>query len=91
MKTNHKTTVAERERVTHTDPLENAVRAMLRELGEDPEREGLLKTPHRVAESLRVLTSGDQKEVREVRNGAVYCVAYVEMADGKDSEIFRMA
>jgi GTP cyclohydrolase I len=90
MKTNHRTTVDEREPVTPHDPLEETVRAMLRELGEDPDREGLLKTPHRVAESLRFLTSGYQKDVNEVLNGAVYSVAYDEMVIVKDIEIFSM-
>jgi GTP cyclohydrolase IA len=90
MKTNHKSTVAEPEQVTKLDPLENAVRATLRELGEDPDREGLLKTAQRVAESLRFLTSGYKKDVKKVLNGAVYSVAYDEMVIVKDIEIFSM-
>ena len=90
MKTNHKATVAEREQATKPDPLEEAVRKTLSELGEDPEREGLLKTPHRVAESLRFLTSGYHQDVKKVLNGAVYSVAYDEMVIVKDIEIFSM-
>jgi len=90
MKTNHKTTVLEPEQGTKPDRLAEAVRATLRELGEDPEREGLLKTPHRVAESLRFLTSGYNQDVKKVLNGAVYSVAYDEMVIVKDIEIFSM-
>jgi len=89
-KTNHKTIVAEREPAAKPDRLEEAVRATLSELGENPEREGLLKTPHRVAESLRFLTSGYHKDVKKVLNGAVYSVAYDEMVIVKDIEIFSM-
>ena len=90
MKTNHKTAVAEQKPATLQDPLEEAVRTTLSELGEDPEREVLLKTPHRVAESLRFLTSGYQQDVKKVMNGAVYSVAYDEMVIVKDIEIFSM-
>ena len=90
MKTNPRTTVAEPEQTARPDRLEEAVRASLRELGEDPEREGLLKTPHRVAESLRFLTSGYHKDVKKVLNGAVYSVAYDEMVIVKDIEIFSL-
>ena len=90
MKTNHKTAVAEQKPATLQDTLEEAVRTTLSELGEDPEREGLLKTPHRVAESLRFLTSGYQQDVKKVMNGAVYSVAYDEMVIVKDIEIFSM-
>ncbi|MEJ2009281.1 MAG: GTP cyclohydrolase I FolE [Acidobacteriota bacterium] len=75
---------------TKPDPLEETVRATLRELGEDPEREGLLNTPERVAHSLRFLTSGYREDVSKVLNGAVYSVAYDEMVIVKDIEIFSL-
>jgi GTP cyclohydrolase IA len=90
MKTNHRSTVAEPGQSRKLDQLEEAVRATLRELGEDPDREGLLKTPERVAESLRFLTSGYNKDVTKVLNDAVYSVAYDEMVIVKDIEIFSM-
>jgi GTP cyclohydrolase I len=90
MKTNHRTTLAEREQATSPDPLVEAVRTMLRELGEDTGREGILKTPHRVADSLRFLASGYHQDVKKVLNGAVYSVAYDEMVIVKDIEIFSM-
>jgi GTP cyclohydrolase I len=73
-----------------SEPLEEAVRAFLRELGEDPTREGLLRTPRRVAHSLRFLTSGYHQDVDKVLNGALYSVAYDEMVIVKDIEIFSL-
>jgi GTP cyclohydrolase IA len=90
MKTNDGSRVAEAEQLNNLDPLEEAVRTTLRELGEDAAREGLLKTPQRVAESLKFLTSGNHKDVKKVLNGAVYSVAYDEMVIVKDIEIFSL-
>jgi GTP cyclohydrolase I len=72
------------------DPLAAAVRELLVGVGEDPEREGILKTPARVAKSLRFLTSGYQQKVDEVLNGALYSVAYDEMVIVKDIETFSL-
>jgi GTP cyclohydrolase I len=66
------------------------MRNVLRELGENPEREGILKTPVRVAKSLRFLTSGYHQNVDEVLNGALYSVAYDEMVIVKDIEVFSL-
>ena len=72
------------------DPLAGAVRRLITEIGEDPEREGILKTPARVAQSLRFLTSGYQQDVDKAINGALYSVAYDEMVIVKDIEVFSM-
>jgi GTP cyclohydrolase I len=72
------------------DPIEEAVRTILRELGEEPGREGLLKSPQRVAGSLRFLTQGYQQDVDKVLNGALYAVAYDEMVIVKDIEVFSL-
>jgi GTP cyclohydrolase I len=72
------------------DPITEAVRNLLREVGEDPEREGILKTPARVARSLRFLTSGYRQDVDKVLNGALYSVAYDEMVIVKDIEVFSL-
>jgi GTP cyclohydrolase I len=72
------------------DPIEDAVRGILRELGEDPQREGILKSPQRVAQSLRFLTSGYTQDIDKVLNGALYAVNYDEMVIVKDIEIFSL-
>jgi GTP cyclohydrolase I len=66
------------------------VESMLRELGENPEREGLLKTPHRVEKAWRYLTSGYEKDVHQVVNGAMFSVKYDEMVIVKDIEFFSL-
>jgi len=78
------------EKETGSDPLEGAIHTMLRELGEDPRREGLLRTPGRVAGSLRFLTSGYHQELDKVLNGALFPVAYDEMVIVKDIEVFSL-
>ncbi len=70
--------------------LEKAIDTILRELGEDPEREGLLKTPSRVADALQYLTSGYKQDVREVLNGAVFEEKYNEMVIVRDIDVFSL-
>jgi GTP cyclohydrolase I len=85
--------VTKPEDLEHTqapDPIAEAMQNVLRELGENPEREGILKTPARVAKSLRFLTSGYLQDVDEVLNGALYSVAYDEMVIVKDIEVFSL-
>ena len=72
------------------DRIESSIRRIIREIGEDPRRDGLLKTPTRVAESMRFLTSGYRQNVEKVLNGALYEVAYDEMVIVKDIEIFSL-
>jgi GTP cyclohydrolase I len=72
------------------DALPENIRSMLRELGEDPEREGLAKTPARVAQSLRFLTQGYHQDVDKILNGALYSVSYDEMVIVKDIEVFSL-
>ena len=66
------------------------VREMLVRLGEDPGRDGLKRTPQRVCESLRFLTSGYRTDVGKIVNGALYEVKYDEMVVVKDIEFFSM-
>jgi len=66
------------------------VKQMLTNLGENPEREGLLRTPYRVDQALKFLTSGYKMDVRKVVNGALYNVKYDEMVVVKDIEFFSM-
>ena len=74
------------------DPrLESLAREMLLELGEEPEREGLLKTPERMAKSLRYLTSGLEVEPSEVLNGALFDArGYREMVTIKEIEFYSL-
>ncbi len=90
MKTEQVTTLADLERRSAGDPMEEAVRLMIRQLGEDPEREGLLKTPQRVAQAMRFLTQGYAQDVDRVLKGALYSVAYEEMVIVRDIEIFSL-
>jgi GTP cyclohydrolase I len=82
--------IEELEHSASADPIAEAVRNLLREVGEDLEREGILETPARVAKSLRFLTSGYQQDVDKVLNGALYSVAYDEMVIVKDIEVFSL-
>lgn len=72
------------------DPIETSMQVILAELGETPGRDGLVKTPHRVAKSLRFLTSGYHQNVDKVLNGALFDVAYDEMVIVKDIEVFSL-
>jgi GTP cyclohydrolase IA len=66
------------------------VRQMLLHLGEDPDREGLVRTPHRVDQALKFLTSGYRMDVNQVVNSALYEVKYDEMVVVKDIEFFSL-
>ncbi len=63
---------------------------ILRELGEDPGREGLLQTPFRTEKALQFLTSGYQMDLHKVLNGALFTVKYDEMVIVKDIEFFSL-
>ncbi|HUY96155.1 MAG TPA: GTP cyclohydrolase I FolE [Verrucomicrobiae bacterium] len=66
------------------EEMEDAVRTLLRGMGEDPERPGLLATPHRVATSLAFLTQGYQVDVDALLRDAVFRDAYDEMVVVRD-------
>jgi GTP cyclohydrolase I len=66
------------------------VEQLLGLLGEDPNREGLLKTPERVAKAFRFFTQGYQQDVDEVLNGALYSVKYDEMVLVRDIDFFSL-
>ena len=76
--------------VSRAAALESLVKEMLGQLGEDPEREGLIKTPDRVSRSLRFLTSGYKQDVDKVLNGALYTVDCDEMVLVKNIELFSL-
>lgn len=70
--------------------LEEAVRTVLTELGEDPEREGLLKTPHRVAKALQFLTEGYTQDPKAILNQALFTTSNDEMVLVRDIEFYSM-
>ena len=70
--------------------MEGAVTTLLHAIGEDPLREGLLKTPERVAKSLAFLTSGATKTMADVLNGAVFTEDYDQMVLVKDIEFYSL-
>jgi GTP cyclohydrolase IA len=72
------------------DVLEDAYRQIIAEIGEDPDREGLAKTPHRAAEAMRFLTRGYQQDVEEVLNNAIFEEPYEDMVIVRDIEFFSL-
>jgi GTP cyclohydrolase IA len=66
------------------------IEELLGRLGEDPKRDGLLRTPQRVDSALRFLTSGYAMNVQKILNGALYDVKYDEMVVVKDIEFFSL-
>ncbi|MBI1354870.1 MAG: GTP cyclohydrolase I FolE [Acidobacteria bacterium] len=65
-------------------------RELLTEVGEDPERDGLLKTPERVSRAWSDLTSGYRMNAKELLNDALFDVTYDEMVIVKDIELFSL-
>ncbi len=72
------------------DPIAALTRDLLAELGEDPNREALLRTPTRVAASMRFLTQGYGVDVRDVIRDAVYAEPYEEMVLVRDVEVYSL-
>ena len=70
--------------------MQDIIRQLLAELGEDPSREGLLDTPKRVEKSLRFLTSGYAADVDAVLNNALFTVDYNEMVIVKDIDFYSL-
>ncbi|MGE5682011.1 MAG: GTP cyclohydrolase I FolE [Bacillota bacterium] len=72
------------------DVIEAQVKLLLEEIGEDPGREGLLRTPHRVAKAYEFLTKGYKQDIKKVLNGAIFEEKYDEMVVVKDIDFFSM-
>ena len=70
--------------------IETLVRQLLVELGEDPDREGLQKTPLRVAQALKFLTNGYRADVQQVINEAIFTQATNSMVIVKNIEIYSL-
>ncbi|MEH2180859.1 GTP cyclohydrolase I FolE [Nostoc sp.] len=72
------------------DEMKDAVRTLILGVGEDPEREGLLKTPKRVAEAMRFLTSGYNQSLEELVNDAIFDEGHSEMVLVRDINFFSL-
>ena len=70
--------------------VEKYIKGLIEEIGEDPNREGLKKSPHRVAKAYEFLTQGYTKDVKEVLNGAIFNEKYDEMVIVKDIDFYSM-
>src|SRR2546421_7112509 len=70
--------------------MQDAIRRLLTDLGEDPTREGLLDTPKRVEKALRFLTSGYSTNIDAVLNNALFTVDYSEMVIVKDIDFYSL-
>jgi GTP cyclohydrolase I len=70
--------------------LAELTREMLVRLGEDPQREGLQRTPERMAQALEFLTKGYQEDPQEILRGALFTEEYDEMVIVKDVEMFSL-
>jgi GTP cyclohydrolase I len=75
---------------TVSPELEKSIEVILVALGEKPEREGLVNTPRRVAQSLLYLTKGYDQNPEEVLNGALFTEEYEEMIVHKDIDLFSL-
>jgi GTP cyclohydrolase I len=72
------------------DPIEGLVITLLKELGEDPGRNGLERTPARVARAFRFLTGGYELEPATILNDALFQVSYDEMVLVKDIDFYSL-
>ena len=66
------------------------IREVLKALGEDPDREGLVRTPDRADKALRYLTSGYSTDINQIVNGALFDVKYDEVVIVRDIEFFSL-
>jgi GTP cyclohydrolase IA len=72
------------------DPITDHIKAVLGALGEDPTREGLEKTPERVAKAYRFLTQGYSQDACQLLNSALFTVSYDEMVIIKDIDVYSL-
>ena len=70
--------------------IENNYREILKDLGEDPNREGLIKTPERVAKAMKFLTNGYEVDPDQIVKQAIFHEEYSEMVLVKDIEIYSL-
>lgn len=74
----------------NTEKVKHIVHELLVELGEDPDREGLVRTPARVAAALDFLTSGYREDVERLINNAIFTQATDNMIVARDIEIYSL-
>jgi GTP cyclohydrolase I len=72
------------------ETIADLVRKLIIELGEDPNREGLRRTPERFEKALRFLTSGYRQDPEKLLNGAMFTVCYDEMVVVRDIELYSL-
>src|SRR5579863_3513469 len=72
------------------DTIAARVKEILRVIGEDPNREGLARTPERAGKALRYLTSGYSTDIKQIVNGALFDVKYDEVVIVRDIEFFSL-
>ena len=72
------------------DPIAGLISALLKELGEDPGRDGLLRTPERVAQSMRFFTQGYAQDPADALNGALFDVEYDEMVLVREIDFYSL-
>jgi GTP cyclohydrolase I len=70
--------------------MQDLITRVLLELGEDPSREGLVRTPRRVETALKFLTSGYHADIDDVLNGALFSVDYSEMVIVRDIDFYSL-
>lgn len=73
-----------------TTKLMDNYKSAIKEIGEDPEREGLQKTPERMAKAMQYLTQGYKMDAKEILNSAKFHESYSEMVIVKDIELYSM-
>lgn len=73
-----------------TGNIADLIRKMLVQIGEDPNREGLRRTPERYEKALRFLTSGYRQDPEKLLNGAMFSVCYDEMVVVRDIELYSL-
>ena len=90
MKNNNKAVVKMIDKAPVKESISASMRKILESLGEDPNREGLVRTPDRAEKALRYLTSGYQMDIAQIVNGALFTHRCDEMVVVRDIEFFSM-
>jgi len=74
----------------YNQDIASSIKTLLSEIGENPEREGLLKTPERVSKSMEFLTNGYEKNPSEILKSAMFSESYSQMVLVKDIELYSL-